>query len=388
MNKNKTRKIHDCQYQRQNTGDKNIVATKIPRKRWLALEKIKKLKTYWFQIDESIFNNAETIDSKFSCLKSVFSYGPQIFDKNFNGRATTCFCYTVTFDTEHVNFKKDVKKTESVKLDDFTLHQCEIDEEGLPIFQPIIGLEFTFSTTLLDERFLQVADLIRSEFKCFAEFYEVDKSLVFIDGGLAKLKIQVKRLLMRPRGRYDLKLESGRRFSVIARSYGVAPKEKQVPVFTQKKICYECGSDQHLAISCKKTEDNKIDESKKVSTPAKTLTKTKSGRIIRKPQRYTDQVIEQRRGEDQNLFLTEELSNLSIPRSNSKNTSNNDNNNDGFGWSFGGFSFEKACEICNKRVCEIWRGGLHFCAPGTCCIRETKLSGCRVKMKDKNQNQI
>ena len=265
--------------------------------------------------------------------------------------------------------------------------QCELDDEGLPIFQPIIGLEFSFSTKLLDERFVLVANSIKSKFEGFAEFYEVDKSLIFIDGDLAKLKIQVKRILMRPRGRYDLKLESGRRFSVIARSFGVAPKEKQAPVSAQKKICYKCGSDKHLAINCRKPEDNKIDESKQVSsTPAKTLTKTRSGRISRKPERYTDQVIEQKRGEDQNLSLTEELSTLFIPRSKSKNNSNIDDN-DGFGRSFGGFRFEEQCEICNKKVCEIWRGGLHFCELGTCCIRETELSGCRVKMKDKNKIQ-
>ena len=267
--------------------DRNNSATKYSKKRWFTLEKIRKLKTCYFQIDESIFANAGAIGSNFSGLKSVISHGPQIFDRSLNGQTTTCFCYAVTFDSEHVNFRKDLRKAETVKLDNLTLHQCKLDNEGQPVLQSLTGLEFSFSAELLDERFLEVASSIKAEFKNFAKFYEVDKSLIFIDGNLAKLRIQVEEILMRPRGRYDLKLESGRRFSLIAKSFGVAPKGKQVPVSSQKKSCYKCGSDQHVASNCVEMEENKIDESKNISsTPAKSTTKRRSGRVTRKPDRY------------------------------------------------------------------------------------------------------
>ena len=287
MNKNNTPKKHDCRPKWQNIGRNNNSTTKNSKKRWFTLEKIRKLKTCWFQIDETIFNNAEAIGSKFSALKSVISHGPQIFDKNFNGQTTTCYCYNVTLDCEHVNFAKDLRRATSVKLDNLSLHQCELDKEGQPVLHPITGLEFTFSAQLLDEQFLGIASSIKAEFQSFAEFYEVDKSLIFIDGDLAKLRIQVKEILMRPRGRYDLKLESGRRFSLLARSFGVAPKGKQVPVSSQKKSCYKCNSDQHLASNCNENlEEKTIDKSKSISsTLAKSTTKRKSGRITRKPDR-------------------------------------------------------------------------------------------------------
>ena len=196
MNKN-TPKKHDCRQKRQNM-DRNInnnSVIKNPRKRWLTLGKIKKLKTRWFQIDESVFANAGAIDSKFSGLKSVISYGPQIFDRSFNGQATTCFCYAVTFDSEHVNFKKDLRKAETIKFDNLTLHQCELDDKGQPVLQSITGLEFSFSAKLMDEQFLEIAHSIKAEFRHFAKFYEVDKSLIFIDGNLAKLRIQVEEII-------------------------------------------------------------------------------------------------------------------------------------------------------------------------------------------------
>ena len=278
------------------------------------MEKIRKLKTCYFQIDESIFVNAEAIDSNFSNLKSVISYGPQIFDRSFNGQATTCFCYAVTFDSEHVNFKKDLRKAETIKFDNLTLQQCELDNKGQPVLQSITGLEFSFSAKLLDEQFLEIANSVKAKFKNFAKFYEVDKSLIFIDGDLAKLRIQVEEILMRPRGRYDLKLESGRRFSLLARSFGVAPKGKQVPVSSQKKSCYKCNSDQHLASNCNENlEEKKIDKPKSISsTPAKTTSKRKSGRITRKPDRY-GVATEVKRDQTINLSLDHEQQQLSLP---------------------------------------------------------------------------
>ena len=317
MTKNTPNK-HDCQSKWQKTGGKNNnTATTNPKKRWLNLEKIQKLKTCWFQLDESIFAHADKIDSHFSGLESVFSYGPQIFDKIFNGQATTCYCYSVTFDTENVNFKKDLQRAESVKFDNLTLHQCELDNEGHPVLQPITGLEFSFSAKLLDEGFLRIVSSIKTEFKKFAEFQEVDKSIIFIDDELAKLRIQVRNILMRPRGRYDLKLESGRRFSLIARSFGVAPKGKPAPVSSQKKSCYQCGSNQHLASDCNKNlEKNKIDTSKTVSsTPAKSTTNRRSGRITRKPDRYG--IEKPRSNNDKSIFFDDE-SKIDLPQPSSE----------------------------------------------------------------------
>ena len=323
MTKNTPNK-HDCQQKWQKSGGKNKTATTYPRKRWLNLEKIQKLKTCWFQIDESIFAHAGKIDKNFSGLESVFSYGPQIFDKIFNGQATTCHCYAVTFDTEHVNFKKDLERAESVKFDNLTLHQCDLDNEGQPVLQPITGLEFSFSAKLLDGGFLGIVNSIKAEFKDFAEFHEVDKSIIFIDDDLAKLRVQVRNILMRPRGRYDLKLESGRRFSLIARSFGVAPKGKQAPVSSQKKSCYQCGSNQHLASNCNKNlEKNKIETSKKVSsTPAKSTTNRRSGRITRKPDRY-GVAMETKRDQTTHLDLDHEKEQLSLPIPKATADSNN-----------------------------------------------------------------
>ena len=296
---------------------KNISAKTYPSKRWLTLEKIPKLKTHWYQIDESIFNNAERIDFNFINLKSVISLGPQIFDKTINGKSTTCFCYAVTFDSEHIDFNHDVKKTELVKFDNVTLQKCDLDNKGQPVLKSITGLEFEFSAKLLDERFLGIVESIKSKFRDFAEYFEDEKSLIFIDDGVAKLRIQVKNILMRPRGRYDLKLESGRRFSLIAKSFGVAPKTNQAPVSSQKKSCYQCGSDQHMASKCNKNlEKNKIDKSKTVSsTPAKSTTNRRSGRITRKPDRYG--IEKPRSNNDKSIFLDDE-SKIDLPQPSSE----------------------------------------------------------------------
>ena len=128
-----------------------------------------------------MYSNSDVINSNFRHLKSAVSFGPQIVEKDIEGKLTTCYGYSVTLDTENVSYINDIKKVESVRVDDYDLHQCEFDDQGNPIFLPIVGLEFSFSAKLLDGQFSEMVDSIRTEFQQFAEYQEADKTLIFID---------------------------------------------------------------------------------------------------------------------------------------------------------------------------------------------------------------